>query len=55
MAPWSLWSGLNDATRNQEVTSGIVASDVGLGGIGGTTNVNDAARRRCARACVPAS
>jgi len=25
--PWSLWSGLNDATRNQEVTSGIVASD----------------------------
>ena len=32
--PWSLWSGLNDATRNQEVTSGIVASDVGLGGIG---------------------
>ena len=38
--PWSLWSGLNDATRNQEVTSGIVASDVGLGGIGGTTNYN---------------
>ena len=37
--PWSLWSGLNDATRNQEVTSGIVASDVGLGGIGGTTNI----------------
>ncbi|NAI90280.1 hypothetical protein GUB92_27735, partial [Escherichia coli] len=37
--PWSLWSGLNDATRNQEVTSGIVASDVGLGGIGGMTNI----------------
>ena len=37
--PWSLWSGLNDATRNQEVTSGIVASDAGLGGIGGTTNI----------------
>ncbi|KAA3140631.1 TonB-dependent receptor, partial [Alistipes onderdonkii] len=37
--PWSLWSGLNDATRNQEVTSGIVASDVGLGGISGTTNI----------------
>lgn len=38
--PWSLWSGLNDATRNQEVTSGIEISDVGLGGIGGTTNIN---------------
>ncbi|WP_295935318.1 TonB-dependent receptor [uncultured Alistipes sp.] len=38
--PWSLWSGLNDATRNQEVTSGILTSDVGLGGIGGTTNIN---------------
>lgn len=38
--PWSLWSGLNDATRNQEVTTGLVASDVGLGGIGGTTNIN---------------
>ena len=37
--PWSLWSGLNDATRNQEVTSGIVASDVGLGGIGGTAHI----------------
>lgn len=38
--PWSLWSGLNDATRNQEVTTGLVASDAGLGGIGGTTNIN---------------
>lgn len=38
--PWSLWSGLNDATRNQEITSGITASDYGLGGIGGTTNIN---------------
>lgn len=38
--PWSLWSGLNDATRNQEITSGITASDFGLGGIGGTTNIN---------------
>lgn len=38
--PWSLWSGLNDATRNQEVTSGLEVSDVGLGGIGGTTNIN---------------
>ena len=38
--PWSLWSGLNDATRNQEVTSGLEMSDFGLGGIAGTTNVN---------------
>ena len=37
--PWSLWSGLNDAVRNQEVTTGLVASDVGLGGIGGVTNI----------------
>ncbi|MBQ5394265.1 MAG: TonB-dependent receptor, partial [Alistipes sp.] len=39
-SPWSLWSGLNDATRNQEVTSGLVGSEFGLGGIAGTTNVN---------------
>lgn len=37
--PWSLWSGLNDATRNQETSSGIVASEAGLGGIGGVTNI----------------
>ena len=38
--PWSLWSGLNDATRNQEVTSGLQMSDYGLGGVAGTTNIN---------------
>ncbi|MEG0788594.1 MAG: carboxypeptidase-like regulatory domain-containing protein [Alistipes sp.] len=38
--PWSLWSGLNDATRNQEVTAGINPGEMGLGGIGGTTNIN---------------
>ena len=38
--PWSLWSGLNDATRNQESTSGIQVSDYGIGGIGGSSNVN---------------
>ncbi len=38
--PWSLWGGLNDATRNQEVTSNIAISEIGLGGIGGTTNIN---------------
>ncbi len=38
--PWSLWSGLNDATRNQETTSGLASSGFGVDGIGGTTNVN---------------
>ena len=38
--PWSLWSGLNDATRNQETTSGLEMSDYGLGGVAGTTNIN---------------
>ena len=30
--PWSLWSGLNDATRNQESTAGLLPSDFGVGG-----------------------
>ena len=38
--PWSLWSGLNDATRNQEVASGLGMSDFGVGGVAGTTNIN---------------
>ncbi len=38
--PWSLWSGLNDATRNQENTAGLRSSGFGIDGIGGTTNVN---------------
>ena len=38
--PWSLWSGLNDATRNQETTAGLTMSDFGLGGVAGTTNIN---------------
>ena len=38
--PWSLWSGLNDATRNQESTTGLKSSGFGIDGIGGTTNVN---------------
>ncbi len=37
--PWSLWTGLNDATRNQETTVGLVAGSTGLGGIAGTTNI----------------
>ncbi len=38
--PWSLWSGLNDATRNQENTPGLTPTDFGVGGIGGVTNIN---------------
>lgn len=38
--PWSLWSGLNDATRNQESTSGIQVTDYGIGGISGSSNIN---------------
>ncbi len=38
--PWSLWSGLNDATRNQEVATGINMGETGVGGIGGITNIN---------------
>ena len=38
--PWSLWSGLNDATRNQETTSGLKMSNYGVGGVAGTTNIN---------------
>ena len=38
--PWSLWSGMNDATRNQENASGLEASEYGIGGFGGMTNIN---------------
>jgi len=38
--PWSLWSGLNDATRNQENSAGLTPTNFGVGGIGGVTNVN---------------
>lgn len=39
-SPWSLWTGLNDATRNQEHISGIGVSEYGVSGINGATNVN---------------
>ena len=38
--PWSLWTGLNDATRNQENVAGLRATDFGVGGIAGMTNIN---------------
>lgn len=39
-SPWSLWSGLNDATRNQEYFSGAEMHNYGVGGINGTTQIN---------------
>lgn len=38
-AYWSAWGGLNDALRNQEIKTGISASDLAFGGIGGVTNI----------------
>ncbi|MDR2890972.1 MAG: carboxypeptidase-like regulatory domain-containing protein [Alistipes sp.] len=39
-SPWSLWTGLNDATRNQEAQAGVGAVAYGLGGVNGNTNIN---------------
>ena len=38
-SPYSLWSGLNEATRSKETTIGTEAPEVGLGGYNGTTNI----------------
>jgi hypothetical protein len=38
-SPWSLWGGLNDATRNQESTVGIDPTTYSSGALGGTTNI----------------
>ncbi|WP_309614161.1 TonB-dependent receptor [Flavobacterium sp.] len=37
---WSNWGGLNDATRNQEFTTGLAPSDYTFGGILGTQEIN---------------
>ncbi len=37
---WSDWGGLNDATRNQEFTTGSLPSDYTFGGILGTQEIN---------------
>jgi len=37
---WSNWGGLNDATRNQEFSSGSKPSDYTFGGILGTQHIN---------------
>lgn len=42
-SPWSLWSGLNEAARNQEAVGGLDVSDYGVGGINGVTNIDSRA------------
>ena len=38
-SPFSLWSGLNEATRNKTSVTGAEVSDYGLGGYNGLTNI----------------
>ena len=38
-SPFSLWSGLNEATRTKEATIGLEPSRYGFGGINGITNI----------------
>ena len=38
-ASWSLWGGLNDVTRNKEVTYNIAPVDFSFSSIGGATNI----------------
>lgn len=38
-SPFSLWSGLNEATRSKDNTMGVEAADFGLGGFNGVTNI----------------
>lgn len=53
-APYSLWSGLNEATRTKYSVTGIESSDYGLGGYNGLTNIPAGASnvRRGARGSV---
>ena len=38
--PYSLWSGLNEATRSKETVNGSEVSDFGFGGYNGLTNIS---------------
>lgn len=38
-SPYSLWSGLNEATRTKDNVSGIAVSDYGIGGYNGLSNI----------------
>ena len=52
--PFSLWSGLNEAMRSKESSSGNEVSDYALGGYNGVTNIfgNASSVRRGARGSV---
>ena len=39
-SPFSLWSGLNEATRSKETTVGNQSSEYGVGGYNGVTNIH---------------
>ena len=39
-SPFSLWSGLNEATRTKSTVNGAEISDFGLGGYNGLTNIS---------------
>lgn len=39
-ASWSEWGGLNDATRNKELVSGLNPNNFGFGNIGGEQDIN---------------
>ena len=39
-SPYSLWSGLNEATRSKESTIGLETSESGVGGFNGVTNIH---------------
>jgi len=38
-SPYSLWSGLNEATRTKDSVTGAEISDYGFGGVNGLTNI----------------
>lgn len=43
--PYSLWSGLNEATRSKETVNGAEVSDYGFGGYNGLTNIDPMASK----------
>ncbi len=43
--PYSLWSGLNEATRTKETVNGAEVSDYGFGGYNGLTNIDPMASK----------
>lgn len=42
-ASWSIWSGLNDVTRNQYAVDGLTPANFSFGGIGGATKIDSRA------------